>query len=103
MRAATGLDLAGRAVLVTGAERGLGPAYAESLARHGAQVVVHDAGVDQDGGNPEPTCAVLVGDERGKRLVDGRVESGGLVVGEQAWLPRGSAHVEWAVFARQRR
>ena len=57
------LGLVGRVVLVTGAARGLGHAYATSLARHGAHVVVHDAGVDQDGANPDPSCATGVADD----------------------------------------
>jgi NAD(P)-dependent dehydrogenase (short-subunit alcohol dehydrogenase family) len=57
------LGLEGRAVLVTGAGRGLGRAYAACLARHGARVVVHDAGVDEDGGNPDLACAEAVAEE----------------------------------------
>jgi NAD(P)-dependent dehydrogenase (short-subunit alcohol dehydrogenase family) len=57
------LGLEGRAVLVTGAGRGRGRAYAACLARHGARVVVHDAGVDEDGTNPEPGCAETVAEE----------------------------------------
>jgi NAD(P)-dependent dehydrogenase (short-subunit alcohol dehydrogenase family) len=59
---AGGLDLKNRVVLVTGAGRGLGEAYATCLARHGAHVVVHDAGVNEDGGDPNPTCAARVAD-----------------------------------------
>ena len=39
----------GQVAIVTGAGRGLGAAYARLLARLGARVVVHDAGVAQDG------------------------------------------------------
>lgn len=57
------LGLEGRVVLVTGAGRGLGRAYARLLARHGARVAVHDAGVDTEGGHPDPSCAALVAEE----------------------------------------
>ena len=40
---------AGRAVIVTGAGRGLGRAHALELGRHGAQVVVNDLGCELDG------------------------------------------------------
>jgi NAD(P)-dependent dehydrogenase (short-subunit alcohol dehydrogenase family) len=39
----------GQVVLVTGSGRGLGAAYARALAHRGAAVVVHDAGVEEDG------------------------------------------------------
>jgi NAD(P)-dependent dehydrogenase (short-subunit alcohol dehydrogenase family) len=39
----------GQVAIVTGAGRGLGAAYARLLAQRGATVVVHDAGVAQDG------------------------------------------------------
>jgi NAD(P)-dependent dehydrogenase (short-subunit alcohol dehydrogenase family) len=38
-----------RVALVTGAGRGLGAAYARALAARGAAVIIHDAGVEQDG------------------------------------------------------
>lgn len=53
----TDLGLEDRVVLITGAGRGLGRAYADCLARHGARVVVHDAGVGEDGRDPDPSCA----------------------------------------------
>jgi NAD(P)-dependent dehydrogenase (short-subunit alcohol dehydrogenase family) len=39
----------GRVCIVTGAGRGLGRAYALSLARHGARVVVNDIGASREG------------------------------------------------------
>lgn len=54
---------AGRVVLVTGAGRGLGRAYARLLAARGAQVVVHDAGVALDGTGQDRTVADTVAAE----------------------------------------
>lgn len=47
----------GQVAVVTGAGRGLGAAYARLLARRGASVVVHDAGVAQDGRGFDPSVA----------------------------------------------
>ncbi len=47
----------GQVVVVTGAAGGLGRAYAEELARRGATVVVHDAGVGRDGTGEDPSAA----------------------------------------------
>jgi NAD(P)-dependent dehydrogenase (short-subunit alcohol dehydrogenase family) len=44
----------------TGAGRGLGAAHALALAAHGAQVVVHDAGVEADGSGGDPALADAV-------------------------------------------
>ena len=47
----------GQVVVVTGAGRGLGAAYARLLAARGAAVVVHDAGVAPDGSGFDPSVA----------------------------------------------
>ena len=57
------IDFAGRVVLVTGAGRGLGAAYARVIAGHGATVIVHDAGVARDGSGSDPPVADAVVDE----------------------------------------
>lgn len=47
-------------IVVTGAGRGLGTAYARLLAARGGAVVVHDAGVAQDGSGFDPSVADAV-------------------------------------------
>lgn len=54
------IRLDGRVALVTGAGRGLGASHASALAAHGAQVVVHDAGVEADGSGGDPALADAV-------------------------------------------
>jgi NAD(P)-dependent dehydrogenase (short-subunit alcohol dehydrogenase family) len=52
-------------VLVTGAGRGLGEAYARAFAARGANVIVHDAGVEPDGSGGDPSLAEAVAEEIG--------------------------------------
>lgn len=50
----------GQVVLITGAGRGLGAAYARLFAQRGATVIVHDAGVSRDGTGNDPSPAQMV-------------------------------------------
>jgi NAD(P)-dependent dehydrogenase (short-subunit alcohol dehydrogenase family) len=50
----------GQVIVVTGAGRGLGAAYARLFAARGGSVVVHDAGVTQDGSGFDPSVADAV-------------------------------------------
>ena len=54
-----------RVILVTGAGRGLGAAYARAFAERGASVVVHDAGVEADGTGGDRSVAEAVAREIG--------------------------------------
>lgn len=54
------IDCSGQVVLITGAGRGLGAAYARLFAERGATVVVHDAGVARDGSGFDPGPAEAV-------------------------------------------
>jgi NAD(P)-dependent dehydrogenase (short-subunit alcohol dehydrogenase family) len=47
-------------VVITGAGRGLGAAYAHLIASRGGTIVVHDAGVAQDGDGFDPSVADTV-------------------------------------------
>jgi NAD(P)-dependent dehydrogenase (short-subunit alcohol dehydrogenase family) len=70
------VDVEGQVVVVTGAGRGLGEAYARLLGGRGAHVAVHDAGVERDGSGADPTLA--------RTVRDAIVDAGG----------RASAHVQ---------
>ena len=47
----------GQVIIITGSGRGLGAAYAQLLAARGGAIVVHDAGVAQDGSGFDPSIA----------------------------------------------
>jgi NAD(P)-dependent dehydrogenase (short-subunit alcohol dehydrogenase family) len=47
----------GQIVVITGAGRGLGAAYSRLIAALGGTIVVHDAGVAQDGDGFDPSVA----------------------------------------------
>jgi NAD(P)-dependent dehydrogenase (short-subunit alcohol dehydrogenase family) len=51
------IDLKDRVVVITGAGRGLGAAYASLFAQYGATVVVNDLGTDGDGRGSDPAVA----------------------------------------------
>ena len=90
MAAADTIRFDGQVVLVTGAGRGLGRAYALSFAERGAHVVVHDAGVERDGSGGDPavaeTVAREIGDRGGSALVS--VEDVGDRAGCEALIAR---------------
>jgi NAD(P)-dependent dehydrogenase (short-subunit alcohol dehydrogenase family) len=50
----------GQVIIITGAGRGLGAAYARLIASRGGAVVIHDAGVGQDGSGFDPSVADAV-------------------------------------------
>jgi NAD(P)-dependent dehydrogenase (short-subunit alcohol dehydrogenase family) len=83
----TGVSLAGKAAVVTGAGRGLGRAYAQALAGAGAGVVVNDldpaavaetvAAIDGSGGRAVGVVAAVGSSATAQELVDRAVEDFG--------------------------
>ncbi|UMZ13627.1 SDR family NAD(P)-dependent oxidoreductase [Pseudomonas sp. MPFS] len=57
------MDFKGKTAIVTGAGRGLGLAYACSLAEQGAQVVISDLGTDRSGAGSEMQVAFQAAEE----------------------------------------
>lgn len=51
------MNFENRTVLITGAGRGLGFAYARTLAELGATVIIHDVGADSNGSGNDPQVA----------------------------------------------
>jgi NAD(P)-dependent dehydrogenase (short-subunit alcohol dehydrogenase family) len=84
----------GQVAIVTGAGRGLGAAYARLLAQRGASVVVHDAGVAQDGSGFDPMVADAV--------VSEIMGSGGSAAACYANLEEASAGERIVAFALER-
>jgi len=54
------IQLDNQVAIITGRRRGLGSAYAQLLAKRGARIVVHDAGVSKDGTGSDPSVAASV-------------------------------------------
>jgi NAD(P)-dependent dehydrogenase (short-subunit alcohol dehydrogenase family) len=84
----------GQVAIVTGAGRGLGAAYAKLLAARGAAVVVHDAGVAQDGSGLDPEVA--------NRLVQEIVAKGGIAAACHENLEEAAACRRVVAFAMDR-
>jgi NAD(P)-dependent dehydrogenase (short-subunit alcohol dehydrogenase family) len=57
------VSVSGDVVVVTGAGRGLGAAYALLLAKRGASVIVHDAGLSPEGSDPDSSIAASLAEQ----------------------------------------
>lgn len=65
----------GQVVLITGAGRGLGFAYAQYVARLGATVLIQDNGADSDGNGEDPQIAELAAEKLRLEGLDARAVS----------------------------
>jgi NAD(P)-dependent dehydrogenase (short-subunit alcohol dehydrogenase family) len=83
--------LAGKAIVITGAGRGLGQAYARDAARHGASVVVNDvdaqaaagtvALIEADGGHAVSCSATVAEEHSASKIIETALEAFGRLDG----------------------
>ena len=61
------IDFTGQVAVITGAGRGLGRAYADSLADRGARLVINDIGTDPSGHGSDPDIAEAAAEDIRRR------------------------------------
>ena len=88
------IDFKGQVVVVTGAGRGLGRAYAREIARRGASVIVNDLGCATSGEGSDPSVA--------DRVVTEIVEEGGVAAPsyDSVATPEGGAAIVEAALSQ---